>query len=588
MSIKRRICRFSSLLFLCCIALVLAGCGTAERLWLDAPDWSRAVLLGNTQAAETVPMAVDDSGTTYVFLVNGPEGALSPEVVAVDAQAEVVWRRRYESVTVLRPKSPRIFIEGERLRLFWIADDQLNMMQISQSGEMLGPPDVISGDVTVESFDATRDEVGQWFVWMAGPRREPGLYRLPAGSLTGSAPERIDPMGVRPVLEYYDGTLHALWAHYPTGYEEKALFYANYPNGIFEPDVEQVVGEPMVAPSSVLEGPYLGFDMERVYVFWTILVRTGLEAGSVETRYVSFPYGALNEASPPEQLFAPPNYDLTYERAIQGPLQAGERAAWDATRGTAFITDLDPTDMVTDELAVAMSTKIPYLRRKEQVQVAVAYFQNGAPNGYQLLSFTSSSSEHPGILNNDGYLIVSWLERSDLPGFAVYMAQTTPAFVDSLRGITPDDASRLLANMTFDLLSGALLLPFALAWIVVPTIVLFVTSFLREEDAPLQSSGVLISLGLAILAYWASKIAFLPSMRDYVPFSAWIPFLPTWLEIPLQILVPVFIAAGALYIAWRYTFRVQRRSPFFFLLIYATVDGIATMAVYGVLVFGAF
>lgn len=545
------------------------------------------MLLGHTGLTDSVPMVVDDAGTTYVLLTNGPDGALSLEVVAVNKEAEIVWQRRYDDETLIRPKNPRIFIEGERLRLFWVADNQLYTVQIAQSGEMLGTPTAISGDVSVEDFDATRNEHGRWYVWLSGPRREPGLYRLPAGDIGAGTPERVDAEGVRPELEYVNGALHVLWAHYPTGYEQKSVFYAHYPEGNFRADAEQMVGEPQVAPSSVMEGPYLGFDTQRVYVFWSVLVRTGLDAGSAETRYISFPYGAANEV-PSEQMFVPRTYDLVYEPNVGGPLHAGARATWDTTGGAAFITDLDPMDTVRDELAVAMRTKIPYLRRKEQAQVAVAYLQNGQPNGYQLLSFTSATSEHPSILDSQGYLIVSWLEQSGESGFAAYMAQTTPTFVDAMRNITPDDASRLLANMTFDLLSGALLLPFALAWIVVPAIVLFATSFLRADDAPLHSPGVLISLGLAILGYWGSKIAFLPAMREYVPFSAWIPFIPPWLELPLQIIVPVLISALALYIAWRYTYRVLRRSPFFFLLIYAATDGIITMAIYGVIVFGAF
>lgn len=546
------------------------------------------MLLGTTQVAERVPMAVDDAGTTYVLLINGPEGAFSPEIVAVNTDAEIVWRRNYEGEIRGRPKAPRIYVEEERLRLFWVTDNQLYTVQVAQTGEMLDMPAAISGDVRVENFDATRDEQGRWFVWMAGPRREPGLYRLPVGDLNAGTPERVDDEGVRPEIEYVDGTLHALWAHYPTGYEEKSLLYARYSDGVFQANVEQVVAHPQVAPATVMEGPYLGFDTERVYVFWSVLVRTGLEAGSAETRYVSVPYGGLDEVPASKQMFVPPTYDLTYDRSVRGPLNAGERVAWDATRGSAFITNLDPVDTVSDELAVAMRVKIPYLRRKEQAQVAVAYLRDGQPNGYQLLSFTSPASEHPSILDSEGHLIVSWLERSGESGFAVYMAQTTPAFVDATRNVTPDDVGRLLANMTFDLLSGALLLPFALAWIVVPAIVLFATSFIRDDDAPLHSPGVLISLGLAIVGYWGSKIAFLPSMRDYVPFSAWIPFMPTWIELPLQILVPAGIAVLALYLAWRFTYRVQRRSPFFFLLIYAAVDGIMTMAVYGVIVFGAF
>jgi hypothetical protein len=54
------------LLWLIPLALLLlalaASRGPVDALWLDAPGWSRAHLVGNTTAEQAVPIALDDAG----------------------------------------------------------------------------------------------------------------------------------------------------------------------------------------------------------------------------------------------------------------------------------------------------------------------------------------------------------------------------------------------------------------------------------------------------------------------------------------------------------------------------------------------
>jgi len=132
------------------------------------------------------------------------------------------------------------------------------------------------------------------------------------------------------------------------------------------------------------------------------------------------------------------------------------------------------------------------------------------------------------------------------------------------------------------------LIPFVLVWLIAPVILIGLSSLIREENERLNSRGTLISLGLALLALWAGKFISLPQMQDYVPFSAWLPIIPSWMDLLLQVGVPLFFAGLGLLLAWQFTYRRQYASLFFFVVIYALVDGLLTMAVYGVLVYGAF
>ena len=133
-----------------------------------------------------------------------------------------------------------------------------------------------------------------------------------------------------------------------------------------------------------------------------------------------------------------------------------------------------------------------------------------------------------------------------------------------------------------------MLAPLALTWVVAPLVVLGLTSVIRRGDERFTSPGVIISLILSIGAYWVSKLALMPTIQDYVPFSAWLPFIPPALSPLLQVGVPLLISGLALAVAWRYTYGHERPSPFFFLLFYVAVDGVLTMAVYGVTFYGAF
>ena len=98
----------------------------------------------------------------------------------------------------------------------------------------------------------------------------------------------------------------------------------------------------------------------------------------------------------------------------------------------------------------------------------------------------------------------------------------------------------------------------------------------------------LISLALVLVAYWAGKLVTLSDTLTYVPFSGWIPIIPAWLGILLQLAVPIAIAIVALRIAWHYTGHRAIQSAFLFLIIYGLVDSVLTMAIYSGLLFDAF
>jgi hypothetical protein len=351
-----------------------------------------------------------------------------------------------------------------------------------------------------------------------------------------------------------------------------------------------MVLEPRVGTTRV-RGPWLGLDQQNVYLLWTVIPRIGPRAGLAATYYMHFPRGQPAAASSVSQLYIPYTYHLDYQSSPEGALEAGPRVPLgsEASYGNTYISELAVDPALAPESAIAFHTKLAYLRRKEQGQVSTLFFRDGAPIGYQQISFTPASSGLPAILSDEaGQLYITWLESGAESGYDVYFSSTAPDIREALSRLTWGDAGKLGPEILFGLLGGVVLVPLALAWIVVPVVVLGLTSVIRRKEESFTSIGVIISLALAIAAYWVGKLLLMSTIRDYVPFSAWLPFIPSALNLPLQLGVPLLITGLALAVAWRYTYGSERHSPFFFLLIYAAIDAALTMAVYGVTFYGAF
>ena len=63
--------------------------------------------------------------------------------------------------------------------------------------------------------------------------------------------------------------------------------------------------------------------------------------------------------------------------------------------------------------------------------------------------------------------------------------------------------------------------------------------------------------------------------------------LPETWHLAMRIFFPVTITLISAFVAWKYTYARRRHSPFFTLLIYMAIDGLLTMGIYGVALYGA-
>lgn len=590
MNTKNHTNLYLALFSLASLVLLVSACSpAAAREWLKAPGWSHGQAIEETRTNDPVAITLDEAGGIYLFLITAVNDDLHPKVIALNRQAEIVWQQSLP-VSLSQPDKPSMLWDGQTLQLFWLADQSLYQAQMNSTGNVMGSPQLLSGDKVVDDYDLALNGRGQVTVWYAGQRRDPGLYAFFDGNLSGEA-VLVDAEGVRPSLQYDDtGTLQATWAHYPPGFEDTTFFYEAYPDGVYQPEGGTAVHQPTLKVSDILAGPWLGLDNQQAYLIWNISVRTGPEAGKALTEYLYFPQGEPDQVTGPQPIIVPAVADLEYAYQPDGGLAAGLRVDLNSSDypGTPSVTDVavNGTAYPEKELALAFDAQVQHEFRKERAQIGVYFLQNGHPTGYQLLSFSPNASSDPAIISDEtGSLYLTWLERGQEGSFQIYFASTAPDIQEALSGATTGDINRIARETAFGLVSGAVLSPLVvLLWMIAPLVVLFLTSFLRPRDEEkLTNAGTIISLLLAAAVYWVVKLATIPGISSHVPFSAWIPAIPLWLQASLQIAVPLVSTIVAVGLAWHFTYRRRSPSLLYFAILFVAVDGLLTMAIYGFL-----
>ena len=578
-------------------AFFLSACsGPDEHIWLKSLGWSRAVFLGNTALNDPVPITLDDEGQIYFALLADDEAEeeMFFELIALDSKGLPLWKNSLDEIPLARPDSPQITWEEGNLRLYWIDGDSLYTLPLDAQGTPLqDEPALLSADIAVGAYSLAVDDSGKSALWFAGARKNPGVYALSTSDGSGEIIS-IDPDGIRAQLRYDDeNTLHATWLQYPVGYGRTQLFYGNYPQGKEIRAVSpHVVHELSVGPSSGLDGPMMGIDRDEVYVFWTVIIRSGLESGTIRTSYLHFPLGKPALASKPELIAMPSIYGLQFEYISNSPLDAGERVSLQSGNysRTEKVQEIIPNPVQADEMAIIFRSPTQYLWRKVKEQVNIAYFYEGEPASYQPLSFTTTLSTSPNLINSvDRHLYAVWLEKIETGWYAVYFASTSPVIEETLSRSTVRDLGRVAAQVSFGMLVGILMAPIAAGvWVVAPLGILFLFAPLRKFGSTrTQDMMGIVSLLFAIAAFWFGKLAMLPGMMDYVPFSAWVPEISRVLANILRWGVPITSSLFAIFIAWFYTYRQSSKSTLYFLLIYVGVDSLLTAAIYAVLIYGA-
>lgn len=574
---------------------ILASCSSAqENLWLKSPDWSRGVFIGNTKVIAPVSFVSGLDNNVYFFLVDLNEETTnySFDLVRMNSDSDELDYFKISPGELLNVKQPEIVRDDGNLRLFWISSEGLYTLIVSEDGAPIGESVLLSGSDAVSSYDIAYSLDGNMTLWYAGSRRIPGIYAL--SEFDGSAQGiLVDQDGTLIKLRYDEtGQLHTAWVHYPFGFEQSDVVYGVYNSAAEEFSIDFSPIFPLDIGTTVsLDDLALGVDDTNVYISWATNVHTGPLAGDIRANYVTFPIGDSLPTTP-QPVFAPMIYSLDFDDSAND-LKAGGRVSLQGLNApmTIKIQDFRTNVMPTGEVVLAVRSPAEHLWRKTREQVNLIYFDKGSLSAYQPLTFTSTISTFPNVMiDQDGYVSLTWLEKETSSQHSVYFASTQPQMIDRFDTVSYNETLTVIYTALFGMLIGALLAPVAAGvWLLAPVFILALFSFV-SRIFPTKLKEFISTLGVvvAVMTVWYIKLAIFPLMMEYVPFSAWVPNIPTLLGNILRVAVPFLTLIVSGYTAWHYTYRQKNNSSLYFILIYVGIDALITTSIYAVLIYGTY
>ena len=581
--------RFISLPLTLLVALILVGCGSSlEKGRKPSADWSRGLPLG-TGVSSTLGFVVEPDGERVhiVWPYENDAGAMSLRYVQLNRTAEVAVDREI-ALPAGRIRTPRIAtVEGDHFHLFWasrpetsLAKWQLWYALLDKQGAIVGQAIRLSGeDSNVGYYACASDaEGGAVLVWEDRESQGLNFTHLSSGGEVTADSVLIVAQGESPALRVdSQGVFHLAWTD---GVDIKyALLDSSKPVIVEGTSVAYI---PRGTGASV-SGPALGLSDGWVYLVWSILNQSGLEAGTANTQYIAFPAGDPEEVAPSRINILP--FEKQPYQTYQGWYDFAQFVpASYAGLSSGFVYDPVTDSVQQNELALALSYSQQY-RLDSYVQIATGIFSAGQFEGYTLATKTLNISGGAALSSDaGGNLHLVW--REGAAGQHVYYATTAPEARAAIDHFAFEDIISVVLGGGLESIAGVLLFPLAFPWMFLGLVLLVGWRLIRnDEDLTHLSSRILLLA--AIVMYQGTKLLVLPTMLSYVPFSAWMDVPAGW-QFPLRIGVPLFIFGMAIAVAELIRRRQQTSSTLIYYFSLVITDTILTLAVYGVNFFGAY
>ncbi len=555
--------------------LTLAGCDVvSNRSDKPSPDWSRGLRIGVASLNQPVALQIDGQGHAHLVWYTKIEEISKLHYAQLDDQARVVVEKDLD-IPLFDPHRPQLLLDTQgNIHLALLAREDgvksLSHFLLGYDGEALSEPVRLSlPGKEVESYQICLGQEGRVEAFWSD--RE-GIYHLGLNERGDvlSPPTLIVPQGINPSAQVdSSGTIHLAWAQ-GTSSQGPALYYAAFQAP--EPVEGTRLARLGVVPEAALFGPSLGLDIDNVYIFWTIEHRAGLEAGTAQAYYVSFPSGQPSRLTPREVNIA--NSDLVTMPSVAGGQRNEVTATFNVYVSSGFKAYFEQPKMV--EMGPVN------MRFSPEMQVAMAVFTEGRMESYQLAAKTGSASLRPNLVaDSASNLHLTWLDTAGFGRYDVYYASTSPQAKAWLDRTSSQDVLLKTADVALGMLSGVALLPFVVLWIFFPLLwVVLFYAIVGEDELALKR--VKVALGVAIVLYTGTKFMTLPSSLLY----ALLDQVPPLLSSALVFGVPLIIFALALNAVYAYTRRADRATLFPALLIFVATDALLSLLIYAPTIFG--
>jgi hypothetical protein len=570
--------------------VLLSGCSSGpEKARKPSDDFSRGLLLADN-ASGSVAVNFEPAGdlTRVVVPYLDDDGQVSFRYIQIDEGGKIIFDQDIGGDFGSTARSPQILSDSDYLHFFWVSreiadqDWQLMYGRLDQVGEFVsGPQHISEGTERVDQYNIEEDGSGGVFVIWEDSRAEEVVFAhlLSSGEMI-SKPQVLIMGGENPSLVRDDkGVNHIAWM------EGKYLHYSSFEDELSPPLRGESLTDIRVSSGNRLDGPVIGAAGDYIYIFWSILRQTGLEAGTAITEYLVFPDGHPAQANRSllpifpnsDDRFQPYQGDLDLSQIILPPQEE--------YLSTNFVLAPRAGSSLDDILVIGLAAS-QTIRLDDYIQIIIVVFDEGENMGYVMPTRTTKISKLPNVfIDQGGDLHLIWQDGS--ASNQVYYTSTAPEVKAALDRINLADLPTLLLSGGLEALTGLLLFPFAFPWMAVGLIILVIWRLVRnDEDVTLTVSKILV--GLALLSYQASKLLFLPDIMVYVPFSAWID-VPSGIENFLKLAVPVVIFGLGMTVAeLRRRKRTSPPSSLGYYVIVILVDALLTLSIYGVIFLGEY
>lgn len=577
------------MLLILSIALIwsVTSCGpTVKKEMKPSMDWSRSVSLGHSVRG-SLGMVVDGAGErVHIVYPYGEAGTGTLRYLQLDQLADQVVARNIDLQGQIR--LTRLLPADEGLmHLIWASRTDgrsiwaLWHVFLQGDGSLASDAFRISlEEMNVEGYSVAPDAAGGLYLASAGTGSgDLYLQHLDQRGEGVSEPLLVTSGGEAPSLQVgVNGEVHLAWR------EGGEIMYARLPLDDLSAFNVVQVAHLNLGTGQNLTGPVLGLSDGWVYLFWSILNQSGLEAGTASTQYVAFQTDAP-AAQKPVRVWMLPDEEQPYQE-VEGifPLTHLVQPLTEAWATSNYILHPAALGGQGAVLPVAIPMNQQF-RLDEHLQVAIGMFENGQFKGYQLATKTENISDAPTLAaDSSGHLHLVWREAAG--GRKVYYATTAPTAMARLDRISGGDIVDALLQGSIESLVGVAFVPvFGFGWLLPGFVVVGLWKMFREyEDMSGRASWV--PLSIALLLYQATKFITLPTIATYVPFSAWLDIPKAW-SFPLRVGVPLLILATSVYVA--NTVRKRRsQSALLFYVSLALTDATLTLAIYGVTLLGVY
>jgi len=574
-------------------SVVMSACSSPyERSNKPAGDWSRGLLLGESNVKQAVALQMDASGHAHLLWVE----ALSDDVrglhyAQIDRGGRVVIDASL-TVDLPYPRNPQLLLGPDgTLHVGLLSRQNDNYMlyhgRLTNRGELSDLIALSRNTEDVESFQLIRSSADEvCAVWASElDDGQSGIYRVSLVSSGSGEPTLLVPDGADPFVlvegasSDSSGETHLVWTN-RTDFSTRQIYYATLEDGEVTPPGGYHVTTFDYAESATYQPPIIGLDSERVYLIWSVQnLGGGMTPTAADTYYISFAPGQ-------QQYVAPRTLKLS---ADHRPGYEDHRGHYTISRLAPVSPDVRSTDYINAPAVVTRrESELPMVvsliiesASKQFMQLAVTILADGEAVGYQIANETSNASVLPSLVaDDDASLHLAWLDTAGFRRYKVFYATTSPEAAEWLNRTTVEDVGEQAADLAWGILSAIGFLPLTLMWNV-PALVWLVVFYLSARQEHLDELGARIALGVSFALYLIVKTLFLPGLLStgtpfvYLVPQEWTPALNT--------IIPLAILALAIVGLIIYLVRSPRTEPptmFKGYLVFALVDSALTAILY--------